>query len=51
MALEALRTAGGPRRALAAALAREHGGAVRSWQRAVNEAQVRFEQERGAASS
>ncbi|MFE2823543.1 hypothetical protein [Streptomyces sp. NPDC059271] len=51
VALEALRAAGGPRRGLAAELAREHGGVARSWQRAVNEAQIRFEEERGATSS
>ncbi|MGW3631872.1 hypothetical protein ACWD7F_17185 [Streptomyces sp. NPDC005122] len=50
LALEALRAAGGSRHGLAAELAREHGGVPRSWQRAVNEARERFEQERGATS-
>ncbi|MGW3669246.1 hypothetical protein [Streptomyces sp. NPDC005141] len=48
MALDALRRIGGHRHGLAAEIAREHGGIARSWQRAVNEARERFEQERGA---
>ncbi|WP_432189985.1 hypothetical protein [Streptomyces sp. Tue6028] len=51
VALEALHQAGGHRHGLAAELAREHGGVARSWQRAVNEARERFEQERGAGSA
>ncbi len=47
VALEALRTAGGHRRGLAAQLAREHDGVPRSRQRAVNEARERYEAEQG----
>ncbi|MEU5076029.1 hypothetical protein AB0G76_31410 [Streptomyces asoensis] len=45
VALAALRAEGGPRRGLAARLAREHGGVARSWQRAVAEARALYEQE------
>lgn len=45
VALAALRRHGGPRRGLAAELAREHGGVARSWQRAVTEALAMFESE------
>jgi len=51
VALEALRKAGGHSRGLAAQLAREHDGAPRSWQRAVNEARQRYEAEQGEGSS
>ncbi|WP_030187789.1 hypothetical protein [Streptomyces sp. NRRL S-813] len=50
-ALKALRQAGGHSRGLAARLAREHGGAPRSWQRAVNEARQRYEAEQGEGAS
>ncbi|MFS4095603.1 hypothetical protein [Streptomyces sp. AF1A] len=46
VALERLRAGSGHGRGLAAQLAREHGGAPRSWQRAVNEARKRYEAER-----
>ncbi|MET7391419.1 hypothetical protein ACFYPT_40785 [Streptomyces sp. NPDC005529] len=49
VALQALRRGAGPRRGLAAELAREHGGVARSWQRAVSEALVVFESEQGSA--
>ncbi|MFD5721687.1 hypothetical protein [Streptomyces sp. NPDC127036] len=45
VALEVLRREGGPRRGLAAELAREHGGVARSWRRAVAEAVTVFESE------
>ncbi|MEU0039998.1 hypothetical protein [Streptomyces sp. NPDC006333] len=45
VALGALRRHGGPRRGLAAELAREHGGVARSWQRSVAEALAAFESE------
>lgn len=48
--LEELRRAGGPRRGLAADLAREHGGGYRSWHRAVVEATAVYEREQGARS-
>ncbi|MFG2452845.1 hypothetical protein ACGFSG_26035 [Streptomyces sp. NPDC048512] len=54
VALDVLRREGGPRRGLAAELAREHGGVVRSWRRAVAEAVATFEREQarsGDASS
>ncbi|MER7983393.1 hypothetical protein [Streptomyces sp. NPDC095817] len=54
VALDVLRREGGPRRGLAAELAREHGGLARSWQRAVAEAVATFESEQtqaGDASS
>ncbi|MFD6826585.1 hypothetical protein ACFWC5_40590 [Streptomyces sp. NPDC060085] len=49
VALAALRRHGGPRRGLAAELAREHGGVARSWQRAVTEALATFESEQSQA--
>ncbi|MGW5739736.1 hypothetical protein [Streptomyces sp. NPDC055261] len=42
-ALQALRTAGGYHRGLAAQLAREHGGNERTWQRAMTEARTQYE--------
>ncbi|KQX77031.1 hypothetical protein ASD48_38235 [Streptomyces sp. Root1310] len=49
VALAALREEGGPRRGLAARLAREHGGVARSWQRAVAEARALYEAETSGA--
>ncbi|MFF8883906.1 hypothetical protein [Streptomyces flaveolus] len=43
MVLAELRQAGGYRRGTAARLAREHGGAERSWQRAIAEARTQYE--------
>ncbi|MEU9272300.1 hypothetical protein AB0E04_43910 [Streptomyces sp. NPDC048251] len=51
VALAALREEGGPRRGLAARLAREHGGVARSWQRAVAEARAVYEAEAEGAAS
>ncbi|MEV5645742.1 hypothetical protein AB0L67_37370 [Streptomyces flaveolus] len=45
--LAELRQAGGYRRGLAARLAREHGGAKRSWQRAIAEARTQHEHSQG----
>ncbi|MFF9497905.1 hypothetical protein [Streptomyces flaveolus] len=43
MVLAELQEAGGYRRGMPARLAREHGGAERSWQRAIAEARAQYE--------
>ncbi|MCG8971567.1 hypothetical protein [Streptomyces sp. CL12-4] len=45
--LAELREAGGYRRGMPARLAREHGGAKRSWQRAIAEARTQYEHSQG----